>query len=212
MFRTKSNKQENDKNNSYIKNIESKRLDGKEQPINQYSIKYKEVGKKTKVIQAEWQDSITTAHRMLVSVNQELDDILKELNEIYEELTKNKKVSNSNDAVKKIGAVKEAMQSAAGEAASFVKSFKTRLPKKLKVAKEKMDKLTDEDWATIKTLVSKDKHEQLKKNFTRIAHLEQNIVKDAQDSNQVSRKKKSDSVPKVETEPNNSNEDSDYLA
>jgi len=93
MFRTKSNKQENDKNNFYIKNIESKRLDGKEQPINQYSIKYKEVGKKTKVIQAEWQDSITTAHRMLVSVNQELDDILKELNEIYEELTKNKKVS-----------------------------------------------------------------------------------------------------------------------
>jgi hypothetical protein len=134
MLGIKSKKQQNEEKNSDIKNIKSKRLDGKEQPINQYSIKYKVAGKKTKVIQAEWLDSITTAHQMLVSVNQELDDILKELNEIYEELTKNKKVSNSNDAVKKFGAVKEAMQSAAGEAASFVKSFKTHLPKKLKVA------------------------------------------------------------------------------
>ena len=105
------------------------------------------------------------------------------------------------------------MQSAAGEAAGFVKSFKTRLPEKLKGVKEKMYKLTAEDWNVIKDLVSKDKYEQIKKNFTRIGHLEQNIVKfeqnivkDAQDSNKVSRKKKSDSVPKVEIEPNRSDE------
>lgn len=218
MFRITSKKQQNDEKPFDIKNIKSKRLDGKEQPINQYSIKYKEGGKKTKVIKAEWQDSITTAHRMLLNVNKELDEILKELNEIYEELTKDKKVSYSNTAVKKVQEVKEAMQSASDEAAGLVKSFKTHLPEKLKGVKEKMSELKAEDWDVIKDSVSKDKYEQIKKNVTRIAHLEQNIVKfeqnivkDAQDSNQVSRKKKSDSVPKVETKPNKSGEDSDSL-
>jgi hypothetical protein len=150
---------------------ETKKLDGKEQPINQYSIKSKEAGKNTKSIKEGWYDSITTAHNMLVNVNKELDQILRELREISDALNNVIKNEDLDDFKTKFNNVFHPMNQAVAASSGLVKSFNENISDNLKKAGSAIDKFTSEDFKKLEGKIDKKTAEKTKDLFARIQKL-----------------------------------------
>lgn len=191
------------------------KLDGKTQPIDQYRLSSKKAGKNTKEIQQEWLDSITTAHTMLVGVNQELSNILEKLDAISAKLDKIKDKSKLAGAIDKVNYVRDRMFTASGVADDVKKDFENLIPKHIDHAAQQISLITDEDFNKLKNEIGEDEVNELQTIFHQINLLAQNINanrKDAnpQDANQAaetSKKKKSPSLSFLRNVFSNGGED-----
>ena len=176
-----------------------KKLDGeKPQPIDQFRLTNKAAGENTKKIKADWHDSITTAHKMLVNVNTELDSILAELDDISEALKNLGKKTGSDGAVNRFNNVKKEIKLASETANRFVDSFNRSLPPRLVKAGSAIGKLTPKDFDKLEKQLDKDKVQKIKNTFAKIKALEQNVKNNFQGADQPadpSGKKKSQRVP-----------------
>lgn len=177
--------------------ITDQKLDGKDQPIDQYKLTSKKAGKNTKEIKQGWHDSITTAHKMLVEVNQELSKILKELDDISNKLDKLNQKSELDGTLLKFNYVRDKMDAASDDADNIAKDFRKFIPKNISQAAEQISKITKEDFNKLEKKIGKKEVQKLKDTFRRIKLLQQNINTNAQDSNQAaehSKKKKQELV------------------
>ena len=175
------------------------KLDGKKpQHIDQFRLTNKAAGENTKKIKADWHDSITTAHKMLVNVNTELDSILAELDDISEALKNLGKKTGSDGAVNRFNNVKKEIRIASETANRFVDSFNRSLPPRLVKAGSAIEKLTKKDFEKLEKQLDKDKVQKIKNTFAKIKALEQNVKNNFQGADQPadpSGKKKSQRVP-----------------
>lgn len=163
----------------------SKELDGKKpQPINQFRLTNKAAGKNTKKIKEDWNDSITTAHKMLVNVNEELNKILVELEDISNALKKIGNKKGLDNGVKKFNNVQKELITATHKANKLVGSFNKSLPPILIKAGSEIKKLTEKDYKELEEKLGKDKFEKTKKTFAKIMALGQNVKTNLQNLNQ----------------------------
>ena len=176
-----------------------KKLDGKKpQHIDQFRLTNKAAGENTKKIKADWHDSITTAHKMLVNVNTELDSILAELDDISEALKNLGKKTGSDGAVNRFNNVQKEIKFASETANRFVYSFNKDLPPRLVKAGSAIEKLTPKDFDKLEKKIGKNKVQKIKNTFEKIKTLEQNVKNNFQGADQPadpSGKKKSQRVP-----------------
>jgi hypothetical protein len=162
-------------NDKFDHAINSNKLDGKVQPVNQYSIKSKQAGKNTQAIKEGWYDSITTAHNMLVNVNRELDQILKELKEISDVLNDNKKSKDLTDVKDKFAKVLVPMTHAAVASSKIISSFEKKVSLNLNQANTEIDKLKQEDFNNLELKTNKETAEKAKALFVKIKKLKTNF-------------------------------------
>jgi hypothetical protein len=163
----------------------SEKPDGKKpQLIDQFRLFNKAAGENTKKIKADWHDSITTAHKMLVNVNTELDSILAELDEISEALKNLGKKTGLGDAVNKFNDVQKEIKLASETANRFVDSFNRSLPPRLVKAGSAIEKFTKKDFEKLEEKLGKDKVKRIKNTFAKIRALEQNVKNNFQDPDQ----------------------------
>jgi hypothetical protein len=170
--------------------ITDQKLDGKDQPIDQYKLTSKKAGKNTKEIKQGWHDSITTAHKMLVEVNQELSKILKELEDISNKLDKLNQKSELDGTLLKFNYVLDKMDAASGDANHIAKDFRKLIPKHISQAAEQISKITKEDFNKLEKKIGKKEVQKLKDAFRRIKLLQQNVNTNAQDANQAAERSK----------------------
>jgi hypothetical protein len=177
--------------------ITDQKLDGKDQPIDQYKLTSKKAGKKTKEIKQDWNNSITIAHTMLVEVNQELSKILKELDEISARLDKIRNPQELLNAKKKFNAVREPMSHATYSAIRIENDFKKDVCGNLRLAADRISKVTAEDFSVLEKGMGLGTFNRIKEMFERIKLLDRNINANPQDTNQAaepSKKKHSNAV------------------
>jgi hypothetical protein len=142
-----------------------------ESSSSKYTVKNKVSGKKTDQIKGDW-SSIAAAHKMLVTVNDELAEISRELADIAEELERLKLSKKNSAALNDFETIKEAMDVASKAAAGFVNSFESgSIPLNLKKAGTIISNIKKNDYKKLIDVIGEENAIKLKGIYSKIAQI-----------------------------------------